>query len=106
MGRSVWHTARHGCRVGASGRRLHLYSAQQHVVWPLILEAVLAQHSGNLAPVPNAVKENVGCDLVFAGGHHSGSKCLEGEDSFELTLRRRRKEIDQLSPCEIAELED
>ena len=71
---------------------------------PLISEVILTQHSGDLTPVPDAVQENIGRDLVFVGSHRSSGQCLEGENLVELALFGSGEEIDELRAGEIAEL--
>lgn len=46
---------------------LQLDVAQQHVVRPLVCEAILPQHRRHLTPVPDSVKKDIRRDLVFAG---------------------------------------
>ena len=89
----------------APNRNLHLNTAQKQVVAPLIGETVLPQYSRYLSPVPNVVQKKVRCDLVLACRDEAGGESLEGENSIELRLGRRRQKVYELPARLVAQLE-
>jgi hypothetical protein len=49
-----------------ANHNLHLNTAQQHVVTPLIGEAILPEDSGDLTPMADVMQKDVRRDFVFA----------------------------------------